>query len=235
MPTLPMSHLAARLTTPMSRFELQDSMQDPALGQIRRVRRTVILQITALGLAALMLPLYLVFTQLRAESVDLATELAAVEARAQTLNAPSPEVDALTAQAAEIYTLTTALEAGRPPIGVNWPAVIGAINGYDRSQIALTMLTQTDNRIALEGRATDNAAVVAYVQQLSASPLFVSVEVQSIKLTGATAHGSAARPDTAATTWLVAAPAQAAQPTPLPEPTPDPRPAQFVLVLVVRL
>ena len=212
-------------------------MQDPALDQIRRVRRTVILQITALGLAALMLPLYLIFAQLRTESTDLATELVAVDARTQALNAPSPEVDALTVQAAEILTLTAALEAARPPIGVNWPAVIAAINGYDRSQIALTMLTQTDNRIALEGRAADNAAVVAYVQQLWAAPFFVSVEVQSIKLTGATARGSAARREATGTTWLAAAPAQAAQPTPLPEltPTPDPRPAQFVLVLVVRL
>jgi Tfp pilus assembly protein PilN len=197
----------------------------------------VILQITALGLAALALPLYLVFTQLRAESTQLATELAAVQARVAALNAPSPEVDALTLQAAEIVTLTAALNAARPPVGVNWPAVVAAINMYDRAQIALTGLTQTDNRIMLEGRATDNSVVVAYVQQLAASPLFVSVDVQSIKLTQSVARVFFGRPDETATTWLAAAPAQLAEPTPRPEGTrtPDPRPAQFVLVLVVKL
>jgi Tfp pilus assembly protein PilN len=221
----------------MSRFDLHDSTQDPALEQIRRVRRTVILQITALALAALALPFYLIFTQLRGEAAQLASDLATVEARIAALSAPAPEVEALTAQAAAILTLTAALEAARPPAGVNWPAVITAIDGYDRGQIELTALTQTDNQLLLEGRAVDNAAVVAYVQQLAASPYLADVEVQSIKLTGAAARAADGRADGTATTWTVSAPAQKAEPaaTPVVSPTPDPRPAQFVLVLVVRL
>jgi Tfp pilus assembly protein PilN len=201
----------------MSRFNVFDPAQDPSLEQLRRLRRTVILQIAALGLAALALPLYLVFTQLRDEAAQAATELASVQARMEALNAPSPEVEALTAKVTEIDALTAALEAARPPAGVPWPAVIAAINAYDRSQIELTSLTQTDNRLVLEGRATDNPAVMAYVQQLAASPLFVSVEVQSIKM--------------AARTQGVPASGRAQE----AEPTPDPRPAQFVLALTVKL
>jgi len=222
----------------MSRFDLSDPAQDSSLGQLRRVRRTVILQITALGLAALALPLYLVFTQLRAESIQLATELASVQASTEALGAPMPEVDALTAQAAEIDALTAALEAAQPPPGVNWPAVIAAINTYDRDRIELTALTQTDNRVLLEGRASDNEVVWAYVKQMAASPWLVNVDVQSIKL----AHDSTrASGGETATTMLVRAPVQRAQPTPeptlepTPEPTPDPHPARFVLVLVVKL
>ena len=56
-------------------------------------------------------------------------------------------------------------------------------DAFDRDQIELTTLTQTDNQILLEGRAANNEAVVAYVKQLEMSPLLVSVDVQSIKLT----------------------------------------------------
>ena len=216
----------------MSRFDLSDPAQDTALEPIRRLRRTVILQITALGLAALALPLYMVFTQLRAESVELATELASIQASTEALSAPLPQVEALTAKAAEIITLTTSLEAVPPPAGVNWPAVITAIKTYDRGQIELTTLTQTDNRILLEGRATNNEAVVAYVEQLSMSPWLVNVDVQSIKLTDNFMRAAAARRGEP-TTIFVSARAQPAEPT--PEPTPNPHPAQFVLVLTVKL
>ena len=95
----------------MSQFDLSDPAQDSALEQIRRLRRTMILQITALGLVALALPLYLVFAQLRAESRDLATEVGLDQASTDALSAPLPEVKSLTAKASEIMTLTTALEA----------------------------------------------------------------------------------------------------------------------------
>jgi Tfp pilus assembly protein PilN len=167
----------------MAEYEGLDELREPPPRQhIQTVRRTVVLQITALGLLALAAPLYLIFGQLRGDVTRLESEYANLNARLAALNTPAPEVQALTDQLAKLDALSGQLAAEKPPVGVNWPGVIAAIGDYDRAQITLLSLTQTENQLTLEGEAVSNDAVVAYVKSLSTAPLFASVEIQSIKL-----------------------------------------------------
>lgn len=179
--------------------------------QLRVTRWTIVLQIVALGLIALALPLYLIFSQLRDELAQSENELMEVQAHLAALSTSSPEVQQLTEQVAQTEALVSALVAAPPPVGMNWPQLASAIGSYDRQQITLVALTEVDNRLTLEGRATDNAAVVAYIQSLAASPLFLNIERQSVE--------------------RVSAPGSA--PAAVSEPGAELRPVRFVLNLVV--
>ncbi len=196
----------------MAYSDLAETVQQAAPSQqVRAIRRTLVLQIVALGLAALAIPLYLAFGQLQNEVAQIGRELMEVQAHLAALNTPSSEVQQLTEQVAQTEALVSALVAAPPPVGMNWPQLASAIGSYDRQQITLVALTEVDNRLTLEGRATDNAAVVAYIQSLAASPLFLNIERQSVE--------------------RVSAPGSA--PTAVSEPGAELRPVRFVLNLVV--
>lgn len=196
----------------MAYSDLAETVQQAAPSQqVRAIRRTLVLQIVALGLAALAIPLYLAFGQLQNEVAQIGRELMEVQAHLAALNTPSSEVQQLTEQVAQTDALLAALVAAPPPAGMNWSQIAGAISGFDRQQIILVTLTEIDNRIILEGRATDNAAVVAYIQSLAASPLFLNIERQSVGIVAA----QASTPDAAS------------------EPSAELRPVRFVLNLVV--
>ncbi|HXF61795.1 MAG TPA: PilN domain-containing protein [Caldilineaceae bacterium] len=178
----------------ISQYELvEPAQQVAALRQIRTVRRKIVLQITALGLVALAIPLSLIFSQVQNELAQLDRELATLQDRLTAASTPSPQAQTLTAQLNQIESLYSSLSAVAPPLGVQWPAVVAAIDRYDRQHITVVSLTQSERRLVLEGRATDNTVVVRYLQDLTASPLFASVEIESMTLmeaaTTATAPG----------------------------------------------
>lgn len=169
------------------------------------------MQIVALGLIALAVPLYLVFDGLRDDLAQSASELFGVQTQLAALSTPAPDVQQLTAQVARTEAALAALTASQPPTGMDWPQLAGVIDSYDPQQITLLALTEADNQIILEGRATDNAAVVAYIQSLAASPLFLDIERQSV--------GTVPTPD--------------AVPNDASKPSAEVRPVRFVLNLVV--
>ena len=172
----------------ISQYELTEpAQQTAALHRIRAVRRKIVLQVIALGLAALAIPLYLIFSQLDQELAQLDQELVTLQERLIAVSTPSPQVQALTAQLDQMNSLYNALSAVAPATGVQWPAVVTAIDRYDQQRITIVSLTQNENRLVLDGRATDNAVVVSYMQDLTASPLFADVEIESMTLTEAAA------------------------------------------------
>lgn len=152
-----------------------------SLQKLRATRQTIVLQVLALGLVALAVPLYLVFGQLRDDVTQTERQLTEVQANLTALSTPSAEVQQLSDQVAQTEALLDALATAPPPVGVDWPQLASAIAGYDAQKIVLVTLTEADNGIILEGRAVDNAAVVAYIKALSASPLFLDIERQSVR------------------------------------------------------
>ena len=192
----------------------------------RLSRGALALWLVAIGLAILLVPLYLAGATIRSEAAQMETELASNQTSLAVVPTPIPEVQqlmttltAVQTQAGQVDAIVPTLAAGRR----DWPALMAAIGNYDPRQIELTSLTQAGNQLTLDGRALDDTVVVNYARSLEQSGFFSRVVVQSIRVVATpqvTLTGTPAITPTASVT-----PTLTHTPTATPTPTPDPRDA----------
>lgn len=161
--------------------ELYEEDEQPAGGG----RSRIVTWLVILGLAGLLMPLFLISTTLQEANLTLLAELEELQTELEVTPTPDPEVteleDTLTAlrgEMTELEGVLATLESG----ALNWPVIMVAIGDYDQSQIALTNLVQNGTRIIVNGHATEESAVVAYTRTLEETGLFNRVLVQSITL-----------------------------------------------------
>jgi Tfp pilus assembly protein PilN len=147
-------------------------------------RQTIILGLVLLGLASFFLPLSLIASNLASGNANLEADLVSAHATLTQVYAPPPDDQTLLETLNELQTQADQLGQAQATIvvqGADWPAVMAAINSYDRTQLALTGISQADRRVTLQGRAGSDAAVVAYARTLETSDLFANVIIQSIR------------------------------------------------------
>jgi Tfp pilus assembly protein PilN len=150
----------------------------------KSLQGAIILWWVVIGLAILSLPLYLVPLIVRANITRLEANLLAAQATLTSSSTPAPEVQELMNTLAQIQKPASEIEEVSPTIvagRTDWPAIMAAISNYNPAQIALTSLTQANNRITLNGQAIDESAVAAYARALEESNLFFRVVIQSIE------------------------------------------------------
>jgi hypothetical protein len=140
------------------------------------------------GLALLFMPLYLISTTIKEDTVPLKTTLVSLQ---QTLaSTPRPNQANLDLRATLSLAQKQAieLENARPTLVANhfdWPAAIMTIGNYDQSVLALTSIVQTETRITLTGQSDNEATAMTYAQSLRDAGLFQRVTVQTITLKAA--------------------------------------------------
>lgn len=148
--------------------------------QLRTLRQAIVIGLVGFSLLSLILALFLIATSIRNDIGRSESNLAALQVRLMRLSTPAPEVQELMTTLTNTLTLADTLVAARPPVGINWPAVVTVIGSYDPAAITLTALTQSDNRITLTGEAVDDVVVVTYARLLETSDLFANVVLQSL-------------------------------------------------------
>lgn len=166
---------------------------------LQALRQTVVLWLIALGLAGFTLTLVLVTTTLQDEIAQTEAELQSIQLTVARLGTPSAEVQALTATLTQTLDLAAELDAARPALGVDWPAVMSQVGNYNSTQLVLTDFIQENNRITLNGAAADSGFVTQYRTALEASTLFTRVVIQSIKVIEPTPVPTAGRANGTAT------------------------------------
>ena len=143
----------------------------------------IIVWLVVLGLGVLILPLYLIGATIKGENARLEAESQQIQ---QTLESPPPvsaEEQALTDTLSQIRASVNEIEAARSRFAashIDWPSVMTMLANYDPAQMGLTGLTQTENRVVLNGEANNEAIVTAYAQMLGQSDRFRRVVVQSM-------------------------------------------------------
>ncbi|MBC7249523.1 MAG: PilN domain-containing protein [Anaerolineae bacterium] len=183
--------------------------QDPPR---RSLQRAVILWLVAMALVTFFLPLYLISTAIRANNSHLEANLQSVRAELTRVYTSAPDVQELMTNLAQLQEAIARLEEAYPTVAAqhtDWPTIMSAIGRYDPKQIALISLTHADNRITLNGRAVNDAAVIAYARSLEESNLFSRVVVQSIQTIAtpfATATSTTATPGATATPTATGSP-----------------------------
>ena len=170
------------------------------LDKLRALRQVVVLWLIALGLAGFTITLLLVVTTIQDDVVRAEAELQTIQQQIERLGAPSAEVQALTATLTQTLAMAAALEAARPPQGIDWPAVMSQVGNYNSAQLTLTDLIQEHNRLTLQGAAVDSSVITQYRSQLEAATVFTRVVIQSIKTAEPTTSATAAPPAAAAMT-----------------------------------
>ena len=150
--------------------------------QVRSLRQATIIGLMVFSLVMLMLSLFLISTSVRNDIGRSEANLAAIQKRLIRLSTPAPELEELLTTLTNTMGLADKLEAARPPLGVNWPAIVAVIGNYNPTVLRLTSLIQIDNRITMTGRAVDDTIVVEYVRMLEESDLFAGVVLQSLTL-----------------------------------------------------
>jgi Tfp pilus assembly protein PilN len=163
-------------------FDLDSLQEQP---QPRRpLRGTIILWLVAASGIILLLPLYFFSTAVRGDITRLDTNLQAVHEALTNINTPEPEVQDLMNDLTQVQGSVDEIEGAYSAVAAshaNWPAVMAAIGNYNPSQLALVSITQSGNRITLNGQAVDESTVIAYRRALEKSDLFSRVVVQSVK------------------------------------------------------
>lgn len=146
-------------------------------------RRVILLSLIAVILAVLILPLWLVSASMRGGAASLETEVQSVQGDLARVSTPLPEVQELMNKLDQIQQSGSELEEAQATLAAerpDWPAVMAAIGNYNPDELSLDSLAQTNSQITLNGRAIDRSVVMAYADDLQASDLFSSVDVQSI-------------------------------------------------------
>ncbi len=146
----------------------------------RNLRRTVVAWLVVAALIFLWFPLFAIGSRVARDNAALDADMAALAAQIEQLSTPAPDVQKMTTQTMQLRQLAQDFEAGRPPRGADWPAVVRVVAGVDPAQMRVTSFVQEENRITLTGEATDTAAVVAYMLLLSDSALFAAVDLEGI-------------------------------------------------------
>jgi len=148
------------------------------------------------GLALLFMPLYLISTTIKEDTVPLKTTLVSLQQTLASTPRPNQSEQNLKATLVQAQKQAIELENSRPTLVANhfdWPAAIMVIGNYDQAVLAITSIVQTETRITLNGQATDEATAMLYAQALRESSQFQRVTVQTITLKAAPT--GAAKPD----------------------------------------
>jgi Tfp pilus assembly protein PilN len=145
--------------------------------------KSLVLWLVVVGLSLILLPLFLTAQTTQQDNLGLEsglsqalTEVASVPTLpvgAQQLQATGTAVQA---QIDRLGPVSTQLVAGH----VDWSSILAIVGGYDDTQIVLTGVTQTENRLVITGRAGSDVSVTAYAQALENSARFSRVVIQSI-------------------------------------------------------
>ncbi len=145
----------------------------------------VVLWLIVFSLAALFVPLYLVFINIQTASAALRVERASLQAELERLAVPSSDTSA------QLDTLTGLQEQNgilQPVIQqlnasyVNMPDLIAALSAYDPAVLSLTSIQQVDTTFVLSGQAPDQRIVIQYTDLLRQSNQFEQVVVEGITL-----------------------------------------------------
>jgi len=152
-------------------------------GQPAPARKPLVLWLAVLGLTLLLVPLFLTAQTTQRDNVSLQAGLS--QAQTEVGSVPT-----LPAGAKQLQATATAIQALSDKLGpirstlvagqVDWPSVFSIVAGYDDTQVVLTGVTQTDNRLVITGRASSDVAVTAYSQALVNSGRFSRVVIQAI-------------------------------------------------------
>jgi hypothetical protein len=136
-----------------------------------------------LGLALLILPLYLGAVTIEESTFPLATEAQVLQA---TITAPPPvppqeqtlttELLGLRSQLGAFESVPATLIAGH----TDWPRIMDAVHTYDSNRVRLTGFNNEPNRLIVNGLALEENAVLEYSRLLEGTGFFSQVRVQSI-------------------------------------------------------
>jgi Tfp pilus assembly protein PilN len=163
-------------------FDLDSLPEQP---QPRKLPRgTIVLWLVAVSGVILLAPLYLASATIRSDITRLEADLQAAHEALTGEETPEPEVQELMNDLAQVQGSVDEIEGAYSGVAAghaNWPAIIAAIGNYNPSQLALTSITQSDSQITLNGRAINDATVIAYSRALEESNLFSRVVVQSVR------------------------------------------------------
>src|SRR3990172_2781419 len=116
----------------------------------RLSRAALALWLVPVGLAILLVPLYLAGATIRGEAAQMETELASIQTSLAVVPTPIPEVQQLMTTRPAIQTQAGQVDGFVPPLAAgrrDWPALMAAIGNYDPRQIELTSLTQAGNQL----------------------------------------------------------------------------------------
>lgn len=136
-----------------------------------------------LGLALLMLPLYLGAATIEESTIPLATEAQVLQA---TITAPPPVPPQEQTLTTELLSLRSQLEAFESfPATliaghIDWPRIMDGVHTYDANRIRLSGLNNEPNRLIITGLALEESAVLEYSRLLEATGYFSQIRVQSI-------------------------------------------------------
>jgi Tfp pilus assembly protein PilN len=188
-----------------------------------RLSRSV-LWLVVLSLSIMFLPIYLVSTAIKDRNQSLEDELVLLQITLTGGPSIDPEEEALRETLTYVRDQLREVEPVHPTLiagHVDWPAVMSTLANFDPTQMALTSLAQTENRIVLDGQANDETVVVAYTRMLEQSNQFSRVVVQSINLILLPTATPTATPTPTVT--------PTATPTPLPAATGSPTSTTLLL------
>lgn len=152
------------------------------LQRLQRLRQATVIGLVAFSLLILLLALYLISTSVQNDIARSEANVASLQSQIIGLQTPAPAVQELLTTLTTTLALAAKLEAARPPVGRNWPALVAVLGSYDPAAITLTALRQEGNRITLTGQAVNDSSAVDYVHRLEESALFTVVVLESIVL-----------------------------------------------------
>ncbi len=148
-------------------------------------RRRIVLWLVVAGLGIVLVALYVTFTVIDSENQRIQSEISTFQTGLAATAPSNPTEDALEAELLILRRQIRAIETLHPTLvqgHLNWPGILSSLGAYDPNQIALTSLNQFENRLTINGRASDEGMVLAYSQSLEESGLFGRVVVQSMRV-----------------------------------------------------
>lgn len=155
-------------------------------GALMRIpRRTLVLWLIASALGLFLLPLTLFASSVQDEVSTLEGDMEAAVSAQTTMPTIAPRVLGLTKQLSQVQAVASEIKAVYPTLAagsIEWTAVMTALGNYDPNRIAIEGMRQVENRITLNGSATDEGSILDYVTLLQSSGVFANVVLQSVQL-----------------------------------------------------
>ncbi len=146
-------------------------------------RKSAAIWLAVLGVSLLFAPVFLAARTLQQDNAGLEIALGNAQTAAASEPTLPPEAQNLQATLAQVRAQINLLAPVQQQLAaehVNWPEIMTVISDHDDTQVALTGLTQTENRLVITGRASNDTEVMLYAQALESSERFSRVVVQSI-------------------------------------------------------
>ncbi|MDX1992603.1 MAG: hypothetical protein SF029_09445 [bacterium] len=144
-----------------------------------------IIWIVALSLVMVFAALNIVSMTIRDLNMPLEAEMAQMEEQLLVTLPPSDQEQALSSTLVAIQEQIVGLQPVQTELAadhLDWPTAMQHISNYDPALLTLHSIAQAENRITLNGQASDEAVVTAYADALKTCGLFARVTVQSIAL-----------------------------------------------------